>query len=414
MKILTIKTFLFGLLLLLTPTLAQAQQSNCVINFFHSQGCPHCEKQSQYLDLIETRYSRIRINRYEISSNPENAKLMEKFSQKLRAKRSGVPFTVINNDYLLGWHEQNTSGKLLDEIIYQQCGILIQLNDQDQPESRQAVNSTPEPSINNQNRNQSSSKKHRLNTYLEDIQIPLFGTIDLSGYSLPLITIFFGFLDGFNPCAMWVLLFLISILIGIPDKKRRWLLGAVFIVASGLIYFLFMTAWLNILLFLSFIFWIRFFIGLIALGGGGYNIFQFFRTKDKGCQVVDEEKRQKIFDKIKKISQENQLFLALGGLIVLAFSVNLIELICSAGLPAIYTQILSINQLPWYQYYLYLLLYIVFFILDDLIIFALAMITLKMTGISTKYGRLSHLVGGALMILIGLLLIFKPELLMFE
>jgi hypothetical protein len=105
--------------------------------------------------------------------------------------------------------------------------------------------------------------------------------------------------------------------------------------------------------------------------------------------------------------------LALGGIIVLAFLVNLVELVCSAGLPAIYTQILALNNLANWQYYFYIFLYVFFFMVDDLLIFIVAMVTLKMTGLSTRYARYSHLIGGILMIIIGILLIFKPEWLMF-
>ena len=125
------------------------------------------------------------------------------------------------------------------------------------------------------------------------------------------------------------------------------------------------------------------------------------------------EKRQKVFEKIKSITRKKQFLFALGGIILLAFAVNLVELICSAGLPAIYTQILSLAQLPKWQYYLYLIFYILIFMLDDLVIFFTAMVTLQAVGIQSKYSRISHLVGGILMLIIGILLLFKPEFLMF-
>jgi hypothetical protein len=105
--------------------------------------------------------------------------------------------------------------------------------------------------------------------------------------------------------------------------------------------------------------------------------------------------------------------LALGGIVALAFAVNLVELVCSAGLPAIYTQVLALNGLHSWQYYLYILFYIFFFMLDDLFIFFVAMVTLQMTGVTTKYARVSRLVGGLVMLVIGLMLIFKPDWLMF-
>ena len=91
----------------------------------------------------------------------------------------------------------------------------------------------------------------------------------------------------------------------------------------------------------------------------------------------------------------------------------MVELVCSAGLPAIYTQILSLSNLPTWQYYFYLGLYILIFMLDDLFVFFTAMFTLKAVGVESKYARYSHLIGGVLMLVIGLLLLFKPEWLMF-
>jgi hypothetical protein len=174
-----------------------------------------------------------------------------------------------------------------------------------------------------------------------------------------------------------------------------------------------MAAWLNLILFLGFIFWIRLIIALVALGGGGYNLREYFINKDSGCKVVGGEKRQKVFEKLKRITQEQKFWLALGGIMVLAAGVNLVELICSAGLPVIFTQVLALSNLATWQYYSYMLIYIFVFMLDDLFVFFTAMITLQLTGITTKYTRISHLIGGILMVVIGILLIFKPEWLMF-
>jgi len=158
---------------------------------------------------------------------------------------------------------------------------------------------------------------------------------------------------------------------------------------------------------------VRIIIGGLALLGGGYNLKEFLFNRAGGCRVAGDEKRQKVFQKIKIIIGQHSFWLALGGIILLAFAVNLVELICSAGLPAVYAQVLALNKLTSWQYHLYILLYILFFMLDDLFVFFVAMITLQMTGITTKYTKYSRLIGGLLMLLIGLLLIFKPAWLMF-
>jgi hypothetical protein len=164
---------------------------------------------------------------------------------------------------------------------------------------------------------------------------------------------------------------------------------------------------------LGFVFWIRIIIGLVAIGVGIYNLRDYQKNKDGTCKVTDDEKRRKTLDKLKGITHERKFILALGGIILLAFAVNLIELVCSAGLPAIFTQILSISNLSPGQHYSYILIYIFFFMIDDLIVFTIAMITLHAVGIESKYARLSRLIGGILMLIIGALLLFKPEILMF-
>ena len=226
-----------------------------------------------------------------------------------------------------------------------------------------------------------------------------------------------GFVDGFNPCAMWVLIFLISMLLGMKDKKKMWILGLTFLIFSGLVYLLFMLAWLNIAVSLSSIRWIQLIISAVALIGAFVNLRSYFKSvikKDEGCEVVDNKKRKKLMERIKKYTSEKSLLLAMLGVMALAFSVNLIELACSAGLPLIFTQVLALNNLNALQYGIYIFIYLLFFLIDDIVVFVIAMKTFELTGISTKYTKYSHLIGGLIMLIIGLLMIFKPSWLMFN
>jgi hypothetical protein len=246
--------------------------------------------------------------------------------------------------------------------------------------------------------------------------IPLLGKINIQNVSLPLVSIVIGLVDGFNPCAMWVLLFLITMLFNMKDKKKMWILGITFLVTSALVYLLFMLAWLKVALSFTSIKIIRILIALVAFVGGYINLRSFVKSlgKDDGCEVVDDKKRKSIISKIKKIAGEKSFALAIVGIITLAVSVNLVELACSAGLPLVFTQILAINNLSAFGYGFYMFLYILFFLIDDIVIFVIAMLTLNIKGISSKYGKYSHLIGGIIMVLIALLMIFKPEWLMFN
>jgi len=138
------------------------------------------------------------------------------------------------------------------------------------------------------------------------------------------------------------------------------------------------------------------------------------KNEKVGCTVTNKEQRKKTMEKIKKFTSEKSFILAILGVITLAISVNFVELACSAGLPLIFTQILALNDLSTIQYSFYIFLYILFYLLDDLVIFFIAMTTLKITGITNKYNKYSHLIGGILMIIIGLLMIFRPDILMFN
>jgi len=370
--------------------------ADVTLHFFWSNGCPHCAKEKVFLRTLQETHPELTVKEYEITSDISNVQLMEKIGKELKADISGVPFTLIGKEQFVGYLNDETTGKKIEEAVT--CAIKNGCEDM---VSGLASNKNSQTSV------------HDMNDIPETLTIPLFGQIQIRKFSLPFLTFLVALLDGFNPCAMWTLLFLISVLLGMKDRKRMWILGTAFIVSSALVYFLFLSAWLNLFLFLGVVVWVRMLIGLVALVAGGYNIRDYFVNTQGGCAVMGNEKRQKIFEQMRSITQRRQFLLALGGIILLAIAVNIVELICSAGLPAIYTKILSFSHLPSWQYYLYLLFYTFIFMLDDLIIFFTAMVTLQAVGIQSKYSRFSHLIGGALMLGIGILLLFKPEWLMF-
>lgn len=390
-----------GSVLIFPSTVANAS-NKLNIYFFWGDGCPHCAKEKVFLTKILPDYPTVSLNQYEVYYNSDNAELMQKVANKIGVDAGGIPFLVIGDQEFVGYGEGTTDKEIESRIKY--C-----LNN-NCPDS---VNSIVNPSEKKDTKTDKTSKP--ISSQKKIIKLPIIGEINALSFSLPLLTVFMGVLDGFNPCAMWTLLFLISLLLGLNNRRRMWVLGVAFIIASAFVYFLFMSAWLNLILFLGFIVWVRALIGVLATIGGGYNLKSYLdeRKTNGGCKVASGEKRQLVFAKMKAIAQQNSLWLALGGIILLAFAVNLVELVCSAGFPAVFTQVLSLSHLSAWQYYAYILLYIFFFMIDDIIIFAIAMFTLKATGISTKYGKWSKLIGGILMIIIGLLLIFKPEWLMF-
>lgn len=212
---------------------------------------------------------------------------------------------------------------------------------------------------------------------------------------------------------MWVLIFLISMLIGMNNKKRMLTLGITFILTSGIMYTLFMVAWLHIAQSAMQQIILRSLIAIIAIIVGIYNLNKYFKEPN-GCTVTNKKQRKQIFEKIKKFTKEKSLILSLIGVITLAITVNLVELACSAGLPLLFTSVLAMNDLNTIQYSLNILIYIIFFLIDDIIVFIIAIKTMEVTGLSTKYSKYLSLVGGLIMLAIGALLILKPEWIMFN
>ena len=244
----------------------------------------------------------------------------------------------------------------------------------------------------------------------------LFGVVSLKDVSLPIFTIILGAVDGFNPCAMWILIFLITMMFSMHDRFKMWILGLTFIFTSGFVYLCFMLSWLSLASFLSSVVLIRFLIACFAVSFGMVNIYRYFKSlnSDVGCDVTDKKKRVKIMERIKKIVNEKSFLLSILGIMLLAFSVNLIELLCSLGIPVMFTNVLAMNELSTLEYVIYIGLYLIFFLIDDILIFVIAMKTLKIKGISNKYTKYSHLIGGIIMLLLGILMVIKPEWLMFN
>ena len=398
--IIIVFSFFFGSIFKTEKVSAVEKKVN--IYFFWGEGCPHCEKEKPFLKKLEKKYPEVKVYDFEVWGNSQNRQLLIETGKKLNVNISSIPFTVVGEKYFIGWYNEQSTGAAIEDAV--QCVL--------RDGCRDVVGKLITPKTEEKIQEEECEYEKEKSPIPQKIKVPLLGEIETKNLSLPVLSIVLGGLDGFNPCAMWTLLFLISLLLGMKDRKRMWILGSAFLVASAVVYFIFMAAWLNLLLFIGFIVWIRVIIGLLALGGGIYNLREFFINK-AGCKVTGDEKRQRVFEKLKAITQKQQFWLALGGIIILAGAVNLVELICSAGLPVVFTQILALSNLARWQYYLYMLLYIFVFMLDDFIVFFAAMITLQMTGITTKYTRFSHLIGGILMLIIGLLLIFKPGWLMF-
>lgn len=372
------------------------------VYFFHGDGCPHCADEEDFFENYED--DNINIVRYEVWYNEENSTFLDEVSNNMDFKVKGVPVTIIGETVISGYSD-SISGKIDRAIKYYE---------DDSNEYVDAVLEIQEGTyVKSEKENEFEKEEEQTDKELT-INVPIIGKVNLKKVSLVSSAVIIGLIDGFNPCAMWVLLFLISILLGMKDRRKMWAIGLSFLFTSAFVYFLIIVSWLNIVAKVSTIIWIRNIIALVALGGGIYNVYKFFTSKDSGCDVVDDKRRKTIFSKIKKFCKEKNIILAVGGACLLAISVNIVELACSAGLPLVFGQLLALNDVKGLQGIFYTLIYILFFMIDDIVIFVIAMFTTKIAAISTKYNKYSHLIGGLIMIIIGLLLLFKPGILMFN
>lgn len=378
------------------------------IHLFYGYSCPHCAHEKEFLEEYLKDRDDVKLYKYEVWRDSDNQKLLSEVQEKLNNKQSGVPYTVIGDKVIIGYSDGVTDVNIKKYIDNYKNDINSYRDYVGEITGISKVSS----SVNNKENNKKVKKEEDSN-----IDVPVLGNIDAKNVSLPILSIILGFVDGFNPCAMWILIFLITMLFNMKDKKKMWILGLTFILTSGIVYLLFMLTWLNLATFISKLSFIRILIAFVAIIVGIINLVKFTNSitkKNDGCDVVDKKERKKIMQQITKITKEKKFILAIIGIITLAASVNIIELMCSIGIPLLFTQILAMNDLSTIEYGIYMLIYIFFFLIDDIAIFGISMFTLNVTGLSTKYTKYSHLIGGMIMLIIGLLLIIKPELLMFN
>lgn len=351
------------------------EQSDNKINlyFFRGEGCPHCKKEEEWLIEIKEKYKDyLNVYDFEVWYNKENQEKYITATEIMDVNTNSIPFNIIGEKTFVGFSDAIKEN--IENAIKDYIGEDINKN---------------------------------------NMKLPILGEINVKNTSLPLIAIVLGFIDGFNPCAMWILLFLINLFINFKNKKKAWILGFTFLIVSAAVYFISMLG-INMIINIIAINWIKKLIAVFILVAGLLNLRKYLiaRKEDTGCTVVNDKKRKKLITKIKKIMSNKSFILAFFGIVALAISVNLIELTCSLGFPVIFTEILSINNITGITRIIYLLIYVFFYMIDDLLVFTISMFTLEATGITNKYNKLCTLISSIIMILMGILLIIKPEWLM--
>jgi len=366
------------------------------IQFFHMPGCPHCADQKVFHETLKQEYPGLKIASHDVS-NPEKFELLKDYYEayEIDNGRLSVPLTLIGGKYVLGFDSVEITGETIREYVAE-C----------------TTSGCPDPEDILEGRDVALGGEAASEEEEFLVSLPFIGPLDLAGFSLPVLAVLLGLIDGFNPCAMWVLVYMIALLLELKDPKRMWLIVGIFLLSSGILYFLFMTAWLNAFLFLGYIRVITVIVGCAALGFGILNLKEYYDTKGAlVCKVGDADEKQKTADKMKKVINAELTIFTVGSIIALAFAVNSIEFVCSAALPAVFTQVLSLAEISVFEYYAYILLYVIFFMLDDLIIFSLAAMALSKLTTTEKYVGISKILGGVILLLLGIMMLFFPDLL---
>ena len=367
---------LFGAFLFMGNVYAQEIP---VLDLFYGAECPHCHKEIEWLKEVQLSHTELKVNQYEVWHNNENHLLMQKRLLELGENPIGVPLNIIGETVIIGFQRQEILNALKD-VYSLDCDYSCT-----NEEAANLIAGTP--------------------TWEKWLKA-----------SWPIMALALGLADGFNPCAMWSLFVLLGFLLGIDSKKRRWLIGGVFIASSGILYFAALLTYLlgfgevSALMATSTMNWVFRGVGFLALGTGAHTLW-VARKAQIECTVRDATSRRRFSEHMNAILEKKSLWLVLLGVTGLAFSVNSVELLCSFAIPTTFTATLISLNIPFWEQLTALGLYDIAYILDDLLVFIIAMWTLSLKVFSPKIVQWSHIAGGLLLLIIGGALLFNPSVL---
>jgi len=355
------------------------------LHFFWSKTCPHCQKAKPFISGLTQSYDWLELNSYEISEHQENVALYRTLSKKIGEEKFAVPAFLFCEQIVIGYLDDQTTGSLLHNKLLK-CRASLAQNKQAVPSNASEADGTK-------------------------LSIPFLGELDSESVSLPIFTIIIAGLDAFNPCAFFVLLLLLSLLTNVKDRKKMLLVGGIFIFFSGFIYFIFMAAWLNLFLYLGELRFMTLIAAVVAIGVSLINIKDYFLFKKGVSLSIPDSAKPGLYGKIRKLMNASNLPTMILGTVMLAIVANTYELLCTSGFPMIFTRILTLNDLSTWGYYLYLILYNIVYVFPLIIIVLLFIKTLGARKLSEKEGRILKLLSGIMMLGLGLLLLFAPDLL---
>jgi glutaredoxin len=376
--------------------LAYAKDRSPDLEVFVREGCPHCKAAKAFLADLQAKRPGLRITVHDVGADSGALTRLIDLAGRFNIRQIGVPAFYVGEQLIVGYAGSETTGA---RII-----ALLDRAKADVPD--QPLSEACRPTV---DCDEAAAPAAR--TGNDQIELPWLGPLSVRQIGLPAFTIIIGLLDGFNPCAMWVLLFLLSLLVSLRDRRKMALVAGAFVFVSGFVYFAFMAAWLSAFLFIGLSRAVQIALGVTAVLIGGVHIKDFFAFGVGPSFSIPESAKPGLYARMRRILEAQHLPATLLAVVTLAALVNLVELLCTAGLPALYTQILTLQQLSWWEYYGYLALYNVAYIFDDSLMVGAAIITLSSRKMQQVEGRWLKLISGAVMTALGLMLLVKPELL---
>ncbi len=382
--------------------ISASKKNRVIIYFFWGDGCPHCKEENIFLSKMKEKYN-LEIKAFEVWYNRENADFLKKIAEAYKLKASGVPVTFIGTYSFIGFSKD----KEYDiEKAIQECSDILCTDPGLIASGKIPIENIVQTQITGE-----TTREVECTERSRNVDIPWVGRVDASKLSLPVITIVIAGLDSFNPCAFFVLFSLLGLLIHARSRQKMFITGGIFVFFSGLIYFLFMAAWLNLFLFMGQVQIITIIAGIIAVLIAIINIKDFFIFKKGISLTIPDSAKPGLFDRMRKLIKSSSFISIIIGTTALAIAANSYELLCTAGFPMVFTRILTLNNLDNLTYYAYLLLYNVIYVIPLFLIVVIFTITLGKRQLSEWQGRILKLISGLMMLGLGLVLLIDPTIL---
>ena len=399
------------------PAVLQDEEK-VVIYIFWGEGCPHCAKAKPVLEGLAAQHSSIELYEFEIYTSVENQELFAAFGEEYRFEPKYVPCIIIGDTVWEGYAEEFNQEFVtkVDQCLTESCpdkGAALIEGKGYEPfiavPVQVSVAATPTVTPSETPASEANTNDDAADG--DTTKLPLFGEVDLSNMGLFLSTALIAFVDGFNPCSLWVLSMLLTITLHTGSRKKVLLIGLVFLTVTAAIYALFIAGIFTVLKVVSFVGWIQVVVALVALFFGLVNIKDYFFYKEGVSFTIADDKKPGIFQKMRKVMDAGDSWWGLiGGTIVLAAGVSLVEFSCTAGFPVLWTNLLTAQQVTTVTFILLLLLYMFIYQIDELGIFLVAVFTLKSSKLEEKHGRILKLIGGVLMLTLAVVMLVNPAL----